>query len=181
MRDLAASMKLGVPMGGDAGVGQPSINTESIALSTDVSPKRTVLMTRSTLVLCSTNTYSPSPWYSSNNTANNMATRCATPELKNAEHTEFSKHGESIKENGAAGIIVDEFGAHAKVDPAEIALVKKLDLWMMVCLSLVGVPFPWRRDAFQGTLQVNKNISELTHCLLAASPMGYVLPQLPRP
>lgn len=29
---------------------------------------------------------------------------------------------------------VDEFGAHAKTDPKEIALVKKLDFYMLVCL-----------------------------------------------
>lgn len=31
---------------------------------------------------------------------------------------------------------VDEFGGHAKVDPKEISLVKRLDLYMLVCAPL---------------------------------------------
>lgn len=34
---------------------------------------------------------------------------------------------------------VDYSGAHEKTDPREIALVKKLDLWIMVC-STVKMP-----------------------------------------
>jgi hypothetical protein len=31
---------------------------------------------------------------------------------------------------------VDEFGGHTKVDPKEIGLVKRLDLYMLVCAPL---------------------------------------------
>lgn len=33
---------------------------------------------------------------------------------------------------------VDEFGAHSKTDPAEIALVKKLDRYIIVCGHVIG-------------------------------------------
>lgn len=39
---------------------------------------------------------------------------------------------------------LDRFGAHAKVDPKEIALVKKLDLYIMVCLDLLSLVVDFR-------------------------------------
>jgi hypothetical protein len=35
---------------------------------------------------------------------------------------------------------VDEFGAHAKTDPKEIALVRKLDMYMLVKVSHAALP-----------------------------------------
>ena len=35
---------------------------------------------------------------------------------------------------------VDHFGAHTKTDPKEIALVRKLDIYMLVSLLEIGLP-----------------------------------------
>jgi hypothetical protein len=37
---------------------------------------------------------------------------------------------------------VDYSGAHEKTDPKEIALVKKLDRWIMVCPAASTIPRP---------------------------------------
>lgn len=50
------------------------------------------------------------------------------------EHAEFPQAKTVFTEDEVSKPKLDEFGAHAKVDPAEIALVRKLDLWMMVSL-----------------------------------------------
>lgn len=46
-------------------------------------------------------------------------------------HAEFI-----LTEDGKQLKAVDYSGAHAKTDPAEIKLVKKLDRWIMVCASM---------------------------------------------
>lgn len=57
---------------------------------------------------------------------------------------------------------VDEFGAHAKTDPREIALVKKLDKYIIVSIqTLDGQPIPSNK--------------------LLAHAVAHVLVQLPRP
>ncbi len=43
-----------------------------------------------------------------------------------------SNSGSMVKEMGVEEQL-DRFGAHAKTDPVEIALVRKLDLYIMVC------------------------------------------------
>lgn len=62
---------------------------------------------------------------------NNMAAIITHDDKNNIAHIESAEHddvhkGEPLSEN------VDEFGAAAKSDPREIALVKKLDWYMMV-------------------------------------------------
>jgi hypothetical protein len=44
------------------------------------------------------------------------------------------KHNEFFDEEGKPQVAVDYSGAHAKTDPAEIALVRKLDRWIMPTL-----------------------------------------------
>jgi hypothetical protein len=55
---------------------------------------------------------------------------------------------------------LDRFGAHAKTDPKEIALVKKLDLYMLVCVEITTTFW-------------------LSLILCAANSMAHVLSQLP--
>lgn len=58
---------------------------------------------------------------------------------------------------------VDEFGAHTKTDPKEIALVKKIDFYILVRASVDG----WKNGA-------PTNLPE-------AYSLDHVFPQFPRP
>lgn len=57
-------------------------------------------------------------------------------EKAGANHIEGGLKG---VENGGVFDAKDQFGAHRKVDPAEIALVRKLDWYIMVSSDLVVV------------------------------------------
>lgn len=66
-------------------------------------------------------------------------TTSPTDDKNQITHIE-ANNGDEVFEKSANAEKVDEFGAHTKTDPREIALVKKLDWYM-----LVGIP---RRHAF---------------------------------
>ena len=68
---------------------------------------------------------------------NNMtATVTAHDDKGNISHVEAPDHDEINKP--ASGEKLDEFGASAKTDPKEIALVRKLDFHMMVS-AVIGL------------------------------------------
>jgi hypothetical protein len=53
---------------------------------------------------------------------------------KRAEHVESVY--DPAMEKAQNGEVLDEFGAHAKTDPKEIALVKKLDWYILVRVTV---------------------------------------------
>ena len=63
---------------------------------------------------------------------------------------------------------VDEFGGHRKVDPAEIALVRKLDRYMLVrlCLLLLRLRSRSPRDPTVSLLRINEMLLCLLNLLL---------------
>lgn len=70
-----------------------------------------------------------------------MAAQASTPSNLDAQKPEPASHVESRDpelQKGAGILIeeVDQFGSHKKTDPVEIALVKKLDWYIMVCPAL---------------------------------------------
>jgi hypothetical protein len=62
-----------------------------------------------------------------------------------------------------AAVGVDRFGARAKTDPEEIALVRKLDYFMMVSASVL----------------TNRLLANTDVLNFLANSLGHVLPQLP--
>lgn len=59
----------------------------------------------------------------------------AAAEEKHLEHVTSAQDPDDLKM--PAMDKVDEFGAHAKTDPREIALVKKLDRYIIVSVSII--------------------------------------------
>jgi hypothetical protein len=73
-----------------------------------------------------------------------MTMAAVTPVVTTVEHVDDEKKNDAVYRELTVGeegkrVSVDYSGAHAKTDPAEIKLVRKLDKWIMVnpLLSLV--------------------------------------------
>ena len=61
--------------------------------------------------------------------------RPETPQAAVGDKTEVLHVEAQEKDNDEKFQNVDEFGAHVKTDPKEVALVRKLDMYMLVSLA----------------------------------------------
>lgn len=75
----------------------------------------------------------PDPAVGTNVTNTNTNTDA---DINQIERADTNQEGLFQKSQGAENI--DEFGAHAKTDPKEIALVRKLDMHILVCTQLAS-------------------------------------------
>ncbi|BCS22547.1 uncharacterized protein APUU_30772S [Aspergillus puulaauensis] len=57
-----------------------------------------------------------------------------TPGPKDSTNAEAAQHVELVKSDGACKTDIDKFGSYDKIDPLEIKLVRKLDMWIMPTL-----------------------------------------------
>lgn len=56
------------------------------------------------------------------------------------DHVDFQEDLKKPQDGESEAI--DKFGSHAKTDPKEIALVRKLDLYLMVSWITITIPRP---------------------------------------